>query len=262
MKETVSILDISLFLIAFILLAGLFLFTAGGCAGVSTEPGKSVNPADIPNAPGENTVEPRFAPNPYTDDVIQLKQKMRGTGHLPNWGMRGAEADGNGANDGSDFSITTNAPTLSTNFAGISYTNWLPPDPNISVGPSHVLVMVNSSLAIYNKTGGAAVLTSTLANWFSNVSPVTDMIFDPKCAYDHWNQRYIMVALAKNETASQSYHLISVSQTNNPTGLWWNWKLDAKKNGSKDTNYWADYPSLGFDSSTTGAIYITTNQFS
>lgn len=77
MKVTVSILDISLFLIAFILLAGLFLFTSGGCAGVSTEPGKSVNPADIPKAPGANTVEPRFAPNPYTDDVIQLKQKMR-----------------------------------------------------------------------------------------------------------------------------------------------------------------------------------------
>jgi len=142
MKATVSILDVSLFLIAFILLAGLFLFTAGGCAGVSTEPGKSVNPADIPNAPGENTVEPRFAPNPYTDDVIQLKQRMRVPGYLPNRGMRGAEEDENGADDGSGISVTTNAPTLSTNFAGISYTNWFPPDPILTVGPSHVLVLI------------------------------------------------------------------------------------------------------------------------
>lgn len=105
MKATVSVLGVSLFLIVFILLAGLILCTAGGCAGVSTEPGKSTNTADIPNAPGEltagecadastepgksvnpadmpktpddNIVEPRFVPNPYTDDVIQLKQEMR-----------------------------------------------------------------------------------------------------------------------------------------------------------------------------------------
>lgn len=105
MKATVSVLGVSLFWIAFVLPASLILCVAGGCTSVSTEPGKSVNAADIPNAPGEltagecadastepgksvnpadmpktpddNIVETRFVPNPYTDDVIQLKQKMR-----------------------------------------------------------------------------------------------------------------------------------------------------------------------------------------
>ncbi|MBI5308317.1 MAG: hypothetical protein HZB37_08335 [Planctomycetes bacterium] len=105
MKATVSVLGITLSLNAFILPVCLTLYAAGGCTGVSTEPvksintvgipntpveltaggsaevstepGKSVNPADLSNAHSEITVEPRFAPNPYTDDVIKLKQKMR-----------------------------------------------------------------------------------------------------------------------------------------------------------------------------------------
>ncbi len=105
MKATFSVLDITLSLNAFILPACLILCAAGGCTGVSTEPGKSINTADIPNAPvgltaggsaevstepgktvnpadmpkshSDTTVEPRFAPNPYTDDVVKRKQKMR-----------------------------------------------------------------------------------------------------------------------------------------------------------------------------------------
>ncbi len=105
MKAVFSVLDITLSLSVFILPACLILcavggcksvstepvkstntadipndsggFTAGGVAGVSTEPGTSVNPADLPKAQTETTTEPRFVPNPYTDDVIKLKQKMR-----------------------------------------------------------------------------------------------------------------------------------------------------------------------------------------
>ncbi|MBI5308316.1 MAG: hypothetical protein HZB37_08330, partial [Planctomycetes bacterium] len=261
MKTRVSISVIMFFLIGLILIVAPTLATAEEGVGGVADVGMTVNPSDMPDVSAEAGVTPQSVPMTYSDDVLQLKQQMRGTGYLPNRGMRGAEGDETGASDGSGVSVTTNAPTLSTNFAGISFTGWYPPDPIMAVGPSHVLVMVNSSLAIYNKAGGAAVSTSTLANWFSNVSPGTTMIFDPKCAYDHWNQRYIMLVLALNTTSSQSYYLVSVSQTNNPTGLWWNWKLDAKLNGSTNTNNWADYPQIGFDSSTSGAIYITSNQF-
>ena len=48
----------------------------------------------------------------------------------------------------------------------------------MAAGPQHVLLSVNSSVAIYNKAGGAAVLQRTLTQWFSNV--VQGMtIFDP-----------------------------------------------------------------------------------
>jgi hypothetical protein len=131
----------------------------------------------------------------------------------------------------------------------------------MTVGPSHVLVMVNSSFAVYSKTGGAPLLQKTLGTWFSNVNPGTTSIFDPKCIYDPWNKRFIMLALALNNTTKQSYYLVSVSKTSSATGGWWNYKLDATKDGSTATNNWADYPQIGYDSSTTGAIYITSNQF-
>ena len=47
------------------------------------------------------------------------------------------------------------APSGSTYFGGIPATGWLPPDCTMAVGPSHVLLSVNSSVAIYKKTGGA-----------------------------------------------------------------------------------------------------------
>lgn len=261
MKTRVSISVVMFFLIGFVLIVAPPLATAEEGEGVPLEVGMTVNPSDMPEVSAAAVMTPRSVPMMYSDDVLQLKQQMRESGYLPNMEVIGAEVDQNGASDGSGFSFTMNAPVLSTNFAGISHTGWYPPDPIMAVGPLHVLVMVNSSFAVYNKAGGAAVFTSTLANWFTNVSPGTTMIFDPKCVYDHWNQRYIMLALALNDVTSESYYLISVSQTNNPIGNWWNWKLDAKKNGSKDSNNWADYPQLGFDSSTTGAVYITSNQF-
>src|SRR5581483_7334860 len=61
------------------------------------------------------------------------------------------------------------APLPSTNFAGFSATGWIPPDCTMATGPSHVLLSVNSSVAAYNKTGGAPLFVRTLTVWFSNV---------------------------------------------------------------------------------------------
>ena len=38
-------------------------------------------------------------------------------------------------------------------FPGISATGWEPPDPDIAVGPNHIVEVVNSSIAIYTKSG-------------------------------------------------------------------------------------------------------------
>lgn len=60
-----------------ILLAGLTVSMAGGCGGGLTEAGKSVNPDEVRELPDEKPVKGRFGPNPYTDDVIQMKKKMQ-----------------------------------------------------------------------------------------------------------------------------------------------------------------------------------------
>ena len=136
-------------------------------------------------------------------------------------------------------------------------TSAAPPDPVIAAGPNHLVLVVNHTIEIYNKSG-TKLQTNTLTNWFSDTQPPPpgDDPFDPKVVYDHYSGRWIVLALAKDDEALSSY-LISVSQTSDPTGAWYKYNLDATLNGSQSTNYWADFPGLGYDSQ---AIYLTSDQ--
>jgi hypothetical protein len=151
----------------------------------------------------------------------------------------------------------TAAPTALVRFPGLDATGWLPPDCTMAVGPNHVLVSVNSSAAVYAKSGGAPALSRTLSAWFAGV--IADAkIFDPKALYDQHAGRWVLVALALGPESQGSYFLISISQTSDPLGAWWNYKLDASRDGQTPTNNWADYPSVGVDSQ---ALYLTANMF-
>src|SRR4051812_15666619 len=84
------------------------------------------------------------------------------------------------------------APSGAANFAGISATTWIPPDCTMAVGPNHVLLSVNSSVAVYDKAGSVALPPRTLTQWFSNV--VQGMtIFDPKALYDQHEGRWVLL---------------------------------------------------------------------
>jgi hypothetical protein len=134
-----------------------------------------------------------------------------------------------------------------------------PADPTIAAGPTHILTAVNAAVSIYTKTGTCALSTS-LSTWFANVCPSCTNTVDPRIVYDSLNGRWIMVA-QRAVAPSTSKILLSVSQTNNPTGSWWNWALEGNLLFGVNTR--ADFPDVGFDNLTgaqNGAIYITTNQ--
>ena len=149
------------------------------------------------------------------------------------------------------------APSSAANFAGIAATGWLPPDCTLAAGPQHLLASVNSSVAVYNKTGGAALIRKTLTAWFSNVIQQAT-IFDPKALYDQHAARWVLAAVAVAQNPDRSWFLLSVSKTSDPAGAWTNYALDATKDGTTATRNWADYPALGVDSK---ALYLTANMF-
>jgi hypothetical protein len=151
------------------------------------------------------------------------------------------------------------APVAAGNFQGIADTTWFPPDCTMSAGPQHVMLSVNSAVAVYHKTGGVAQAPRSLDAWFANVIS-NAKIFDPRLLYDQHSGRWLLLAVAMPlaPTAHESYFLLSASQTADPTGAWWNWKLDAMKDGTTATDNWADYPALGVDSH---ALYLTANMF-
>lgn len=148
-------------------------------------------------------------------------------------------------------------PSGSTNFAGIAATGVIPPDCTMAVGPQHLLLSVNSSVAIYDKSSGAPVLQRTLTQWFWNVVQGAT-VFDPKALYDQHAGRWVLLALAIQNDPRSSLHLLSVSSSADPLGQWRNYRLDAASDGTTATTNWADYPGLGVDNQ---ALYVTSNMF-
>jgi len=145
---------------------------------------------------------------------------------------------------------------LLKSFTGIPETNSIPPDPYVAAGPEHIMAVVNSRFAIWDKEGNL-IKTINADTWFSNVltSPSS---FDPKVLYDHFAKRWIMVWLHQDDGTQKAYFLVSVSDDSIPTGTWYNWSLPSNQNGSTVVSNWGDYQGVGFDED---ALYITANQF-
>ncbi len=132
-------------------------------------------------------------------------------------------------------------------FPGPFQTEWRPPDPTLAVGPNHVVTTVNMAMAIYDKQGamqyaiplnnyGTPGLFETVGGaWFT---------FDPKCFYDHFAQRYVIVALETYASPFGAWIDIAVSDDSDPNGVWYTWRTEAVIN-----NAWWDYPGFGFNES-------------
>ena len=142
-------------------------------------------------------------------------------------------------------------------FPGISATGWEPPDPDIAVGPTHIVEVVNSSIAFIKKDG-TKVLEQTGQKFFQSISPEA-FDFDPKIIYDQIGKRFVMLDLGLNDAATggTSSFLIGVSNTPDPTGTWKLFKVDVKQTVGSN-NYWLDYPGIGYNNS---MVCMTGNMF-
>lgn len=137
---------------------------------------------------------------------------------------------------------------------------WNPPDPTLAVGPDHVVVTVNQHIAFYNKATGAetfeAPLNSTGNPGFFEPLGAGTFCFDPRCAYDHFSGRFIVMVLETYGT-TEAWIDIAISDDSDPNGIWYKYRTDAVLNVNGVTVWW-DFPGLGFDQN---SIYITSNLF-
>jgi hypothetical protein len=140
-----------------------------------------------------------------------------------------------------------------------SDTHVFPPDSQIAAGPNHVVVAVNSLLAIYDKTGALQGSFQNFSSFFSSLG-ITGSIFDPRIIYDQADQRFILSAGEIDFTGLTNGHvLLAVSASSDPTGTWNKFAIDSMGRTPNNTgNTFPDFPGLGLSQS---AVYITTNQF-
>ena len=148
-------------------------------------------------------------------------------------------------------------PILFKSFNGINMTNYIPPDPNLAVGPTHIIATVNTTMNIWDKSGNL-VKSINGGSWVAQIAPAFGQIADPKIAYDHFDKRWVVVWLTLNTTTHTSYWTISVSKDSTPLGTWYSWATPCTLNGPDSTDNFGDYEGLGFDKD---CIYITGNQY-
>ncbi|MEO8167353.1 MAG: choice-of-anchor D domain-containing protein [bacterium] len=166
-----------------------------------------------------------------------------------------------GSNYFEDPSVRRDAPPAPppitvASFQGNNQTSGFPPDPVMAVGPNHIMHLVNSSFRISDKNG-VTIKTINADSWYSSTLS-NPGAFDPKVFYDTHANRWVMVWDNQNATTQTAYFLVSVSDDDNPLGVWFNWALPSNVNGSTPTNTWQDYEAAGFDSR---AYYITGRHF-
>jgi hypothetical protein len=126
-----------------------------------------------------------------------------------------------------------------TKFGGIGASGYIPPDPNIAVGLNHIVQMVNSQLAVFNKSG--AMLTGPVALntlWTSlGGACAGSNAGDPVVQYDVAADRWLVTQLGSTTGPTYS-ECIAVSATNDPSG---SYNLYAYDFGTSLN----DYPKFG-----------------
>jgi len=158
----------------------------------------------------------------------------------------------------------TNTEFLSTDFDDNGFYNggfvFIPPDSHAAAGPSHLVNVVNTTIAFHQKDGTLDYRAS-LKSFFSSLSPLT-FTFDPKVLYDQYEGRWVVITMEKTDTIDEfptdtSRMFVAVSDDSDPNGTWYFSEFDTVVSAG-GINRWADYPGFAVDEE---AIYITANLF-
>ncbi len=146
-------------------------------------------------------------------------------------------------------------------FQSLSDNSWPVPDPTIAVGDTHIIVVVNSKFAIYDKSGDN-LFSTTLEAWFEQTLPLSDYDcgpFSPRLLYDGHSKRWFLAALANaTPPIATSYILFAASENSNALGDWYVWVLNASQDGKNTTKFLASDLALGLGANT---IFLSTNQY-
>ena len=116
-------------------------------------------------------------------------------------------------------------PTTATSFDGIdntlngAVTGFVvsPPDPQIAVGPNHVVEFVNIVGRITDRNGFVGAASDFALRDFFGVPPAT-LDTDPKVIYDAIAGRFFATYIDFDASDGRLY--LAISQTSDPTGAW------------------------------------------
>ena len=132
------------------------------------------------------------------------------------------------------------APNLLNQYAGPKQSDpgggWVPPDTCGAAGTTQFVAAVNQHLSVYDKASGTRLLSTSLQSFFGGSGSKGD----PRVAFDHYENRWIVTCSDFNTKLRLAYSL-----TEDATGSWF--KTNVKVSQGSNTGDWPDYPTLGVD---------------
>ena len=135
-------------------------------------------------------------------------------------------------------------------FTAIFNTGWTPPDPHLSVGPDHIVVMTNGAIAFFDKSGNLDFQDQIEGGaGFWGPLGATGFVFDPETLFDPLSNRYFAMA-SEQAPGGQSFILVAVSDDDDPNGTWHKYRF----NTTSLAGATYDSPNIAVDAD---AMYIT-----
>jgi len=99
---------------------------------------------------------------------------------------------------------------------------YIPPDPAGDIGANHYIQAVNTSFAIYSKTGDSIYGPASLGTIWQGIPTPHTNDGDPIVLYDHLADRWLISQFSlPNYPNGPFYELIAISQTPDPLGSWY-----------------------------------------
>lgn len=239
----------SLLLAAVLVLSGLLVLQPAGLVAQapagSVAPGAiepvAVNLADVAGSTWRAPGASRVASQPSRASDAELAAFREAAAGLP-------------ASDRIQLiEASPDAPVPGTSFDSLDFTECcgggglVPPDPDLSAGPNHLIAVVNAAFEIYDKTGATLVPPTTFDAFMATVPDCLGG-FDPTTVYDEEVDRFVL-----GVDGGGDHFCAAVSQTSDPTGAWWIYAVPADYSGA-----FHDYPHMGIGED---AIFVGANQF-
>ncbi len=157
-----------------------------------------------------------------------------------------------------DLFASLSPQAISTNFTGITLQDQftafgfgsIPPDTMGAIGPNHFAEVINSSVAVYTRTGTRISHVSLDSFFFVQVGGINYPrlgSFDPRVLFDRRSNRWFACALEFGANFDNNHLILAVSRTSSFTGTFDKYLIPIGVPSSGGTDYFTDFDSLGTD---------------
>jgi len=188
-----------------------------------------------PKAPA--TIEPKAAGSDITEDMVHGLTAY--PDYDPNFRRR-----------------ASTPPPLATGgsggFEAISNTGWTPPDPDLAVGPNHIVTVANGEISFHTKAG-VRTFVDTIAGsgGFWGSVGAGGFVFDPTALFDSHTNRFIVAA--GDGAGVNDAIVLAMSDDDDPNGIWHKYRFPVSS-----TCGFLDFPNLGVNED---AIFVVGDCF-